>query len=156
MQTLEPIRQATAGDVEAITAVVNQAYSPYIARIGKPPAPMLDDYEKLLEQAQVHVLTQHEQVVGVLVTQQQERDLWLLNVAVLPRCKGLGLGKRLMEFCEAQARAASCTAIRLYTHEKMTENLAIYARLGFVQTHRAVQDGFARVFMCKPLAAPEG
>ncbi|MGE7994018.1 GNAT family N-acetyltransferase [Pseudomonas sp. NPDC089554] len=153
MQAVEPIRRATVDDVEAITAVVNEAYSPYIARIGKPPAPMLDDYRQVLEQAQVHVATQDGHVVGVLVTDQEDHDLWLLNIAVLARCKGQGLGKRLMAFCEAQARAAGCSAIKLYTHEKMTENLDIYTRLGFVETHRAVQSGFARVFMYKPLVA---
>jgi len=29
----------------------------------------------------------------------------------------------------------------------MTENLAMYARIGFVETRRASEDGFERVFM---------
>jgi hypothetical protein len=35
----------------------------------------------------------------------------------------------------------------------MSENLAIYRTLGYLETHRATQDGFARVFMRKPLGA---
>ena len=38
------IRAATAADVPAIVDVVDRAYRHYIARIGKPPGPMLDDY----------------------------------------------------------------------------------------------------------------
>ena len=38
------IRAATADDVSAITQIVGQAYRHYIARIGKPPGPMHDDY----------------------------------------------------------------------------------------------------------------
>jgi hypothetical protein len=38
------IRAATAADVRAIADIVEQAYRHYIARIGKPPGPMLDDY----------------------------------------------------------------------------------------------------------------
>ncbi len=34
----------------------------------------------------------------------------------------------------------------------MTENLAFYARRGFVETHRAVVDGYRRVFLCKRLS----
>jgi hypothetical protein len=34
----------------------------------------------------------------------------------------------------------------------MTENLSLYARLGFVETHRAVEQGFSRVFMRRALA----
>ena len=44
------IRAATAADVSAIAEIVDQAYRHYIARIGKPPGPMLDDYaERVLE-----------------------------------------------------------------------------------------------------------
>src|ERR1700753_4210575 len=38
------IRAATAADVPAIAEIVNEAYRHYIARIGKPPGPMLDNY----------------------------------------------------------------------------------------------------------------
>jgi hypothetical protein len=38
------IRAATAADVPAIADVVDHAYRHFIARIGKPPGPMLDDY----------------------------------------------------------------------------------------------------------------
>jgi hypothetical protein len=38
------IRAATGADVPAIANTVEQAYRHYIARIGKPPGPMLDDY----------------------------------------------------------------------------------------------------------------
>ncbi len=33
----------------------------------------------------------------------------------------------------------------------MSENLAIYSKLGYQETHRATEDGFPRVFMRKPL-----
>jgi hypothetical protein len=33
----------------------------------------------------------------------------------------------------------------------MTENLAYYARHGYVETHRAEHDGFRRVFFRKPI-----
>ena len=38
------IRAATAADVPAIADIVDQAYRHYIARMGKPPGPMLEDY----------------------------------------------------------------------------------------------------------------
>jgi hypothetical protein len=39
------------------------------------------------------------------------------------------------------------SAIRLYTNAAMTENLSIYAHMGFVETHRAVEKGFNRVYL---------
>jgi hypothetical protein len=38
------IRAATAADVPAIADIVDQAYRHYIARMGKPLGPMLDEY----------------------------------------------------------------------------------------------------------------
>jgi hypothetical protein len=36
----------------------------------------------------------------------------------------------------------------------MTENLAYYARHGYVETHRAVDDGFRRGYFRKSLSSP--
>jgi len=36
----------------------------------------------------------------------------------------------------------------------MTENLALYAHLGFTETHRVTEDGFRRVYMRRILTAP--
>jgi len=138
-------------DVEAITELVRAAYSPYIARIGKPPAPMLDDYRQVLAEAEVQVALQDERVCGVLVLEREGDEMLLANIAVLPACKGQGIGKVLMRLCETRARQAGCSAVRLYTHERMTENIEIYRKLGYVETHRAEEQGFSRVFMRKKL-----
>jgi len=39
--------------------------------------------------------------------------------------------------------------LRLYTHEAMSENIALYRRLGFEETRRRQEDGYDRVFMRK-------
>lgn len=36
--------------------------------------------------------------------------------------------------------------------ELMIENIDIYKKLGYQKTHRASEEGFARVFMTKPVA----
>ena len=41
--------------------------------------------------------------------------------------------------------------LRLYTHETMTENIALYTRLGFAETGRGHDAGYDRVFMTKRL-----
>lgn len=151
MNSAFTLRRADVADVPAITALVQEAYAPYIERIGKPPAPMLDDYRQVVAEAEVHVALNGTRIVGVLVMSREGSEMLLVNVAVLAECKGQGIGKRLMHFCEEQSRLAGCSAIRLYTHERMTENIEIYRKLGYVQTHRAHEQGFARVFMRKAL-----
>ncbi|TDF82658.1 GNAT family N-acetyltransferase [Pseudomonas sp. H9] len=151
MQSTPTIRRARLQDAAEITALVNDAYAPYIARIGKKPAPMLDDYQQVISDASVFVVQANEQIAGVLVVQAQHRVLLLNNIAVAPGYKGQGIGKRLMMFCEDYAQRQGCAAIELYTHELMTENIAIYKKLGYVETHRATENGYARVFMRKTL-----
>ena len=43
---------------------------------------------------------------------------------------------------EAEARRAGFDSIYLYTHEKMTENLALYSRIGYVEYDRRSQGDF--------------
>ena len=61
------IRAATADDVSAITQIVGQAYRHYIARIGKPPGPMLDDYAARVLEGAVWVLEEGTAVAGIIV-----------------------------------------------------------------------------------------
>ena len=55
---------------------------------------------------------------------------------------------------EAEARRRGFGEIRLYTHQRMVENPPFYAALGFEETGRGVQDGYARVFFRKRLPPP--
>jgi hypothetical protein len=54
-------------------------------------------------------------------------------------------------FAEGQAVAYGLPEVQLYTNEKMHENLAVYARLGFEETGRGLDGGYRRVFMRKRL-----
>ena len=71
---------------------------------------------------------------------------------MLPSAQRRGIGARLLELAEDRARQLRLGEIRLYTNEAMTENLAYYARHGYIETHRAEQDGFRRVFLAKALS----
>ena len=41
--------------------------------------------------------------------------------------------------------------MRLFTHERMVENLAFYPRRGFHETGRLTEAGGTRVFFAKPV-----
>ncbi|QQD57347.1 GNAT family N-acetyltransferase [Pseudomonas fluorescens BBc6R8] len=144
------IRPATGDDIAAIEAIVHAAYSPYIQRIGRKPGPMLDDYRQQVAAERVHVLESAGQVRGFVVLIHHDEYLLLDNLAVDPGAQGLGYGRLLLDFAERQARHGS---IRLYTNEAMTENIALYTRKGYVETHRAEENGLRRVYMQKDLTA---
>jgi N-acetylglutamate synthase-like GNAT family acetyltransferase len=94
MRQLDPkIRTAQLEDVTAITTCVAAAHRQYIASIGRPPGPMLDDYAKIFQQHKVFVLTDQENIIGVLVLIAKKQDLLLDNVAVHPDYQRRGLGE---------------------------------------------------------------
>lgn len=145
------IRPATAHDLQKVKAVVHAAYIGYVAINGKKPGPMLDDYAALIAQGHVHVLDDGG-VVGVLVLLPETGGMLLDNVAVDPSAQGKGYGRLLLAFAEDEARRAGFTRIRLYTQVIMIRNIALYARLGYTETHRGEEKGLSRVYMQKQLA----
>jgi len=147
------IRRARPEDRAAVEAIVHAAYAMYVDRIGKPPGPMLDDYARLIADGAVSVIEDADgTMAGIIVLVPKPDHLLLDNIAVRPDWQGQGLGRQLIAFAEDEARRLSYAELRLYTHEKMTENIALYTRLGFVEAGRGHQAGYDRVFMTKRLA----
>lgn len=144
------IRPARPEDASAIRRLVQDAYSHYIARMGKPPGPMLDDYDRRITDRQAWVLEDADQLAGVLVLEDAGDDTLLLdNVAVAPSSQGKGYGRALIAFAETEARRRGMRQVRLYTNVVMTENLALYLRFGFHETGRVSEKGYERVYMAK-------
>ncbi len=146
------VRAAVHGDADDIAACVDAAYRPYIERIGRPPGPMLEDYGQILRECQVHVALADDRLAGVLVLKTSTDGFLADNVAVHPAYQGHGIGKTLMALAENEARRQGRDAITLYTHEKMTENQALYRRLGYTETTRRAEQGYDRIYMRKQLA----
>lgn len=130
---------------------MDAAYRGYIERIGRLPGPMTDDYCEVIRERRVAVVEGGGNIVGVLVLATTEEGFLLENVAVDPSHRGKGLGRGLLEFAEAEARREGFASIYLYTHEKMAENLALYAKLGYAEFDRRREKGLARVYMRKRL-----
>jgi ribosomal protein S18 acetylase RimI-like enzyme len=112
---------------------------------------MSDDYGSLIEAGRVHVVERDNAVQGILVLIPESDAMLLDNVAVDPRSQRSGLGRMMLEYAEQAARAAGYQAIKLYTNEAMTENISLYSRIGYAETHRAEEKGLKRVYMVKPL-----
>jgi GNAT superfamily N-acetyltransferase len=146
------IRCAETAEAGAVAALVERAYAPWVAVIGRRPAPMDDDYAARCAAGQAFVLERDGALAGVLVLEDAADHLWLDNVAVAPDRQGEGIGGALLDFAEAEARRRGFREIRLLTHRMMLSNIAIYARRGYAETSRRTEEGFARVFMTKRIA----
>jgi ribosomal protein S18 acetylase RimI-like enzyme len=143
------IRRATAADLPAIKAVIDAAYARYLTRMDKPPGPVLRDYGPSVEDGTTWVTG--SPIAAVLTLYPGDGHLLIENIAVHPSAQGRGLGRALMDFAEQEAARLGLTRMTLYTHEVMTENQAIYARLGYTEAERRAEDGYRRIYMQKRL-----
>ncbi|KAL5340499.1 acyl-CoA N-acyltransferase [Aspergillus crustosus] len=162
------IRRATFSHIPSIQYIVTEAYTKYIPRIGKLPAPMLADYNALLANPihEIFVLlsphssaspdsdtaTESTVVGSILLNISDSAALRINNLVVDPSAQGKGYGRLLMRFAEERARDTGRGALELYTNVKMVENLEFYAKLGFLEVGRREEDGYERVFFKKDIS----
>lgn len=144
---MSDIRLATPGDLGAVRQIAREAYAVYVPRIGRKPAPMTQDFAAAIEAGRLWVAG--APVTGYVVAYPRGDHWHLENIAVAAAARGRGIGRALIGFVEAIARDTGAVAVELYTNARMTENLALYPRLGYVQTDRRTEDGFDRVFFRK-------
>ncbi len=134
-------------DMETIAAIARAAYAKYVPRISREPPPMVADFATFTARGTVVVIETDGEVRGFMIAW-PEQDAYLIdNIALDPLAQGRGLGRKLIEHAVSEARRLGLSALRLYTNVAMTENLAMYRRIGFVETRRAVEAGLNRVYM---------
>ena len=142
------IRPARPGDAERLREIARAAYAKYIPRLGREPTPMSADYAAAVAAGRAVVVVRGDTLLGYLIGRVEDDGSYFIeNIAVDPDCQGEGSGARLLRYTMAEARRLGRSALRLSTNAAMTENRALYARFGFVETHRLVEQGYDRVYM---------
>jgi ribosomal protein S18 acetylase RimI-like enzyme len=150
------IRKAREDEVGVVGAIVEEAYSHYVARIGMRPGPMDDDYAVRLRDGLVDVIEDDGGILGLIVLIDEGDALLVENVAVRPAAQGRGVGRALLAHADRTAVSLGRDELRLYTHHLMTENIALYTRLGWRETERRTERGLQRVFFAKSTPAASG
>ncbi|MFI5821628.1 GNAT family N-acetyltransferase [Streptomyces rishiriensis] len=157
--TSEEIRPATMADVPAVKAVTDAAYTHYIERIGLVPRPMEADHAANVAAGKVFVTggpaggeVAGGEVAGLVVVEAFEDHLFLDSIAVHPDARGRGVGRRLLHFVDAHARALGLSEVRLYTHVMMWENQRIYPRYGYELVGRRADGPYDRFHYRKRLS----
>ena len=88
-----------------------------------------------------------------MVLEREAAALTVFSLAVLPEARG-GVGRWMLAFAEAEARAAGLGEVRLYTNARMARNIGIYEKAGFVEVGRRPHEqrpGWTLVDMAKRL-----
>ncbi|GAA2624466.1 GNAT family N-acetyltransferase [Streptomyces vastus] len=148
--TTDDIRLAEAGDEPAVKAVIDAAFQPYIERIGLVPVPMEADHAANIAAGRVYVTG--DPIVGLLVLEAHEDHLYLDIIAVHPDTHGQGIGRRLLAFVDARARALGLAEVRLLTNAKMWESQKLYPGYGYELVERRVEGPYDRLHYRKRLA----
>ena len=154
-RTPEPaptLRRATADDADTIRDLVASAYGKYVPLIGRMPMPMLVDYAVAVLEHEVWVLDGRGHLAGVIELVPHDDHLWVENVAIAPDQQGRGFGRRLLAHVEDEARRLRLPAVGLLTNERYVENIAMYTRYGYVETHREPHLGTDLIYFRKPVA----
>jgi ribosomal protein S18 acetylase RimI-like enzyme len=141
------IRRALADDAARISAIARAAYTKYVSRIGREPAPMCANFAAEIAAGHTVVIETAGTVDGYMIAWPETDAYFIDNIAIDPLHQGKGLGRQLIDYAIGEARRLRLPALRLYTNVAMTENLSMYAHLGFVETHRAMEEGFHRVYL---------
>lgn len=128
---------------------MDAAYAPYIPLIGRPPAPMSEDYASRIAAGEAFVLDDGGAILGIAILIDQPPALMIDNIAIAPNAQGKGLGRAILAHAERTARDKGHKTLRLYTNVAMTRNIAIYRKAGFIETGRHQTDRFHRVDMEK-------
>jgi GNAT superfamily N-acetyltransferase len=147
------LRRATPADAEAITELVAAAYRHYEPLIGRTPLPMLIHYADALREHEIWVLELDAGLVGVIELEPRSDHVWVENVAVTPRWQGRGFGRLLLRHAEVEAARLGLREIGLLTNERYVDNIAMYTRYGYEETHRVPHQGTDLVFFRKQLRA---
>lgn len=145
------IREATLADLYKIQRIAEDAFAPFVEKIGTKPAPMLANFATQIDKGLIEVLVKSTGIQGYCVSYPKGARWLIENVAVASDLQGKGVGSALVADAEKRAAMLGFQAINLYTNVEMTGALRWYVHLGYTETHRGEEDGFNRVYFEKAL-----
>ena len=146
------IRPATIPDLAAIVACADLAFESFAGSSADSDDHLPGDLTALVLDGSIHLICDGGESLGYISLWPIADHLFVDTIAVLPKHQGHGLGGRLLSFAEGEAARLGLRSIRLFTKEKMSDNLAFYQRHGYRETDRCGQDGYPRVFYRKDIA----
>jgi ribosomal protein S18 acetylase RimI-like enzyme len=149
-------RPGTPADAELIRDLVRRCYAKWVPVVGREPLPMTADYGDALQKHRFTLAYDGADLAGLIETVAQADHLWVENIAVRPDLQGKGIGHRLLDLAEAEARAAGLPELRLLTNAAMAANVGFYQALGFAADPPEPFRGGFIVRLARKVQTPEG
>lgn len=133
-------------DAEDLASCIDAAYAKYEQRISDMP-PVSDGIAEEITNNQVWVAVEGGEVIAGLFLVSQDGFMKLTNLAVHPGHSGRGLGRKLMELSESEARRQGYNELRLNTHVAIPENVQLYEHLGWKEVSRGANTVSMRKYL---------
>ncbi len=145
MATQPPLVRATDPfDWPGVLALIQRAFAGMEGRIDPPSSVHRLTAEGIAAQARTGEIWVVPPLQACMFLTPKDGRLYLGKLAVEPALQGRGLARQLVALAEERARALGFAILELETRVELTENHAIFARLGFVETGRKAHPGFDR------------
>lgn len=146
------IEKAVPRDADEVGRLYDSLNDHLVATVNYPGwkkglYPIREDAEAAIREGTLYVLRTEEQIAGtVILSHREEKGYaqadWGLDIApeqlivvhtlaVHPQHLSRGVGRRLMEFAIAQAKAQRMRAVRLDVNERNVPAIRLYESLGF-------------------------
>jgi ribosomal protein S18 acetylase RimI-like enzyme len=140
------LRAASAADAPMIAATIAAAFMQYRGTLVPESSAFRETPETIANQlaagSSVIVAERNGTMIGCVVSEVLEGDLYFGRLAVLPTARGLGLAKRLISAVEEEARRRGLPGVRLGVRIALEVNQRLFNALGYREISREAHPGF--------------
>ena len=152
------LRAATVDDAAGIAAVIAASFEQYRGRLVPESGAFRETAATIAAEldagAGAIVAERNGELLGCVLIEEQEGDLYFGRLSVLPSARGQGLAKHLIDAVEAEASRRGLAGVRLGVRVVLTDNQRLFMSLGYRETSREAHPGFdhpTSINMRKPL-----
>lgn len=140
------LRAATKADAPALAAIIAAAFAQYRGKLVPESSAFRETPEAVARQladgSGAIVAERNGEMIGCVMTEILDGDLYFGRLAVLPAARGTGLARRLIEAVEADARARGLPGVRLGVRIVLTGNQKLFNSMGYREISREAHPGF--------------
>jgi len=140
------LRAATPSDAAAIAAVIAASFAQYRGQLVPESGVFRETADSvaadLSKGAGAIVAERNGEMLGCVLVEEMEGDLYFGRLSVLPSARGLGLARLLIDAVEVEARRRGLAGVRLGVRVVLTGNQRLFQSLGYREISREAHPGF--------------
>ncbi|MFN4018725.1 MAG: GNAT family N-acetyltransferase [Reyranella sp.] len=140
------LRAANVDDAASIAAVIAASFAQYRGRLVPESGAFRETAATITAEldrgAGAIVAERNGEMLGCVLVEEKEGDLYFGRLSVLPSARGRGLARKLIEAVETEARRRGLAGVRLGVRVVLTDNQRLFLALGYSETSREAHPGF--------------